>query len=107
MDRKAWIVIILCCLGLAVNLHFGRKNRESLAEQERKRQAEQVTKDLVGKSVRMTVIAAGHPMKVTGQLRFVSPETDPVTKQVRVWAEVPNEDGRLRPGQQGTLEIFR
>ncbi|MCH2113642.1 MAG: efflux RND transporter periplasmic adaptor subunit [Pirellulales bacterium] len=70
-------------------------------------QAEQVTKDLVGKSVRMTVIAAGHPMKVTGQLRFVSPETDPVTKQVRVWAEVPNEDGRLRPGQQGTLEIFR
>ena len=35
MDRKAWIVIVLCCLGLAVNLHFSGKNRETLLEQER------------------------------------------------------------------------
>ena len=44
MDRKAWIVIILCCLGLAVNLHYSRKNRESLVERERERQAEQAAK---------------------------------------------------------------
>lgn len=37
MDRKAWIVIVLCCLGLAVNLHFSGKNRETLLEQERER----------------------------------------------------------------------
>ena len=39
MDRKAWIVIVLCCLGLAVNLHFSGKNRETLLEQERERKA--------------------------------------------------------------------
>jgi YidC/Oxa1 family membrane protein insertase len=44
VDRKAWIVIILCCLGLAVNLHYSRKNRESLVERERERQAEQAAK---------------------------------------------------------------
>lgn len=42
MDRKAWIVIVLCCLGLAVNLYFSGKNREILLEQERDRkEAEQ------------------------------------------------------------------
>ena len=42
MDRKAWIVIVLCCLGLAVNLYFSGKNREILLEQERNRkEAEQ------------------------------------------------------------------
>jgi len=38
---------------------------------------------------------------------FVSPEIDPVTRQVRVWAEIDNTDGRFRPGQQGRLEILR
>ena len=37
MDRKAWIVIVLCCLGLAVNFYYGSKNRESLLERERER----------------------------------------------------------------------
>jgi len=42
LDRKAWIVIVLCCLGLAVNLYFSGKNREILLEQERNRkEAEQ------------------------------------------------------------------
>jgi len=42
LDRKAWIVIVLCCLGLAVNLYFSGKNREILLEQERDRkEAEQ------------------------------------------------------------------
>jgi len=70
-------------------------------------QASQVAAGLVGKSVRMTVALSGKNVKVTGRLRFVSPETDPVTRQVRVWAEVPNLDGALRPGQQGILEILR
>ena len=35
MDRKAWIVIALCCLGLYLNLNFSRKNAEALREQER------------------------------------------------------------------------
>jgi macrolide-specific efflux system membrane fusion protein len=42
-----------------------------------------------------------------GTLRFVSPEMDAVTRQVRVWAELDNRDGKLRSGQQGKLEIVR
>jgi macrolide-specific efflux system membrane fusion protein len=42
---------------------------------------------------------------LAGVLRFVSPEIDPVTKQVRIWAEIDNRDHRVRPGQQGTLRI--
>lgn len=64
--------------------------------------AEQASADLVGKSVTLSV-AEG--ITVTGILRFVSPEMEPVTRQVRVWAEIPNAGGALRPGQQGVLEI--
>ena len=42
-----------------------------------------------------------------GTLKFVSPEMDAVTRQVRVWAELDNRAGKLRSGQQGTLEIVR
>lgn len=42
-----------------------------------------------------------------GTLKFVSPEMDAVTRQVRVWAELENDDGKLRSGQQGKLEIVR
>ncbi|MBX3425658.1 MAG: efflux RND transporter periplasmic adaptor subunit [Pirellulales bacterium] len=40
-----------------------------------------------------------------GRLHFVSPEIDPVTRQVRVWAELDNPAGALRPGQQGRLVV--
>ena len=36
MDRKAWIVIVLCCIGLAVNFYFSGQNREALLEQQQK-----------------------------------------------------------------------
>ncbi len=42
-----------------------------------------------------------------GALRYVSPEVDPVSRQVRVWAEIDNQDLRLRPGQQGQLVISK
>jgi macrolide-specific efflux system membrane fusion protein len=38
-----------------------------------------------------------------GRIGFVSPEIDPVTRQVRIWAEIDNTGRRLRPGQQGRL----
>lgn len=41
-----------------------------------------------------------------GQIHFVSPELQPVTGQVRVWAEVVNRDMLLRPGTRGTLTIL-
>ncbi len=45
------------------------------------------------------------PAEFAGKLGFISPETDPVTHQVRIWAEIDNHDHRLRPGQQGRLQI--
>lgn len=40
-----------------------------------------------------------------GTLRYVSPEVDPVSRQVRVWAEIENKSLQLRPGQQGRLIV--
>lgn len=61
-------------------------------------------------------VAAGHSVKFAlgeagqihaGTLRFVSPEIDPITKQVRIWAEIDNSQLQLRPGQQGQLQYDR
>ena len=74
--------------------------------------ADAVTAARVGAKVRflpaaaLTGAAAGPPAApMEGVLRFVSPEIDPVSRQVRVWAEIANPDRRLRPGQQGRLEL--
>ena len=67
--------------------------------------AEQANASLIGKPVTLNVTLAGKTTQVTGTLRFVSPEMEPVTRQVRIWAEIPNVDAMLRPGQLGTLEI--
>src|SRR5262249_31639987 len=45
------------------------------------------------------------PQAFKGVLRFISPEVDPVTRQVRVWAEIDNREHHLRPGQQGHMTI--
>jgi macrolide-specific efflux system membrane fusion protein len=36
---------------------------------------------------------------------FVSPEVDPITGQVRVWAEIDNREARLRPGQPARMSV--
>ena len=61
--------------------------------------------ELVGKPVTLRVTSGKKTIEATGTLRFVSPELEPVSRQVRVWAEIPNADGVLRPGQRGALEI--
>ena len=42
---------------------------------------------------------------VAGAIVFVSPEIDPINNQVRVWAEVKNPHGTLRPGQPVSLTL--
>jgi multidrug efflux pump subunit AcrA (membrane-fusion protein) len=56
---------------------------------------------LIGRSATFTVNGIKHK----GTLNFVHPEIDPVNQQVRVWAEIDNEDLSLRPGETGTLTI--
>ena len=58
----------------------------------------------VGRSVAFRT-ADDAPTAHAGVIRFVSPEIDPVTRQVRVWAEIDNSKLQLRPGEQGRLEI--
>jgi macrolide-specific efflux system membrane fusion protein len=43
----------------------------------------------------------------TGKIVFVSPEVDPITNQVRIWAEIDNREGRLRPGQPVKMVIAK
>ncbi len=67
------------------------------------------TTKLVGAQVQFTLAdddadQASQP-PISGTLRFVSPEIDPVSRQVRVWAEIDNHDRALRPGQQGRLVV--
>jgi macrolide-specific efflux system membrane fusion protein len=66
--------------------------------------AEQAATNLVGREV---VFRSESSAAAKGKLKFVSPEMDAVTRQVRVWAELDNSAGELRPGLQGSLEIAR
>jgi macrolide-specific efflux system membrane fusion protein len=66
--------------------------------------AEQATPDLPGKAVELTTSSPGQK-PFAGTVVFVSPEVDPITSQVRIWAEISNADGRLRPGQPVKMVI--
>jgi RND family efflux transporter MFP subunit len=66
--------------------------------------------NLAGAPVKLTVAGAergGAPELFTGRIVFVSPEVDPITDQVRVWAEIDNQAGRLRPGQPVNMVVTR
>ncbi len=67
--------------------------------------ADQADSALVGKAVSFSAGSGDQEQQTTGIVRFVSPEMEPVSGQVRVWAEISNEANALRPGQQGTLVI--
>lgn len=41
--------------------------------------------------------------KFSGKVVFVSPEANPVTQQLRIWAVIENPDGHLQPGLSGQL----
>jgi membrane fusion protein (multidrug efflux system) len=41
-----------------------------------------------------------------GEITTVNPEVDPVTRNVRVRATFPNEDGRLRPGMFANVQVL-
>lgn len=61
---------------------------------------------LLGAPVRLTLSEAGDkPASFVGKVAFVSPEVDPITGQVRMWAEIDNAAGKLRPGQNVRMVI--
>lgn len=65
---------------------------------------QQLAQLVPGTPVRVTSDAA--PGKVfPGEINAVSPEIDPVTRNIRVQAKIANSDENLRPGMYGTVEI--
>jgi RND family efflux transporter MFP subunit len=62
--------------------------------------------DLSGKSVSLEVDGLSEQSPIGGMIVFVSPEVDPITGQVRVWAEIDNGGGKLRPGQPARMVIM-
>jgi macrolide-specific efflux system membrane fusion protein len=69
--------------------------------------AAQATAELEGKPIRLVVESSGESKAFEGTIVFVSPEVDPITGQVRVWAEIDNRKGGLRPGQPAKLVVSK
>lgn len=61
---------------------------------------------LSGRIVKLVVDLPGRgETTFDGELRFVSPEIDPVDGKIRLWAEIENDELLLRPGLRGSLWI--
>ena len=60
---------------------------------------------LEGRAVTLTLDAPSGGAAFAGKLIFVSPEIEPINKQVRVLAEIENPNFVLQPGSRGTLTI--
>jgi macrolide-specific efflux system membrane fusion protein len=68
--------------------------------------ASEANAKLLGAPVRLTLDLAGDEATAfDGKVSFVSPEVDPITGQVRIWAEIDNHADRLRPGQPVRMVI--
>jgi macrolide-specific efflux system membrane fusion protein len=67
--------------------------------------AEDATDHVVGRAIRLVIEPGGEQNTFAGKIVFVSPEVDPITGQVRIWAEIDNRDGRLRPGQPARMVV--
>jgi multidrug efflux pump subunit AcrA (membrane-fusion protein) len=68
--------------------------------------AQDVTPDLLGRSVKLAIDVTGEAAQVVeGKISFVDPEIDPVNSQVRVWVDVPNSDLKLRPGMRAKMTL--
>jgi macrolide-specific efflux system membrane fusion protein len=62
--------------------------------------------DLVGAAVTIAVEVPGKGQnEFSGKVTFVSPEVNPVNGQTRVWAEIDNKDGLLKPGLRPRMTI--
>jgi len=67
---------------------------------------QQLTVPLLGEPAELTVdLPGGKSGVVRGKVTFVSPEANPINRQVRVWAEFDNPDGRLRPGLSARMVV--
>ncbi|MGH7202017.1 MAG: efflux RND transporter periplasmic adaptor subunit [Planctomycetaceae bacterium] len=68
--------------------------------------ASQASHALVGSLAMINLLDAnGRPIALDGEIVFVSPEIEPISNQVRIWAEFDNPDDLLRPGMRLRMVI--
>jgi macrolide-specific efflux system membrane fusion protein len=68
--------------------------------------ASDASESLLGAPVRLMLELTDEPEAAfAGSVVFISPEVDPITGQVRVWAEIDNRARQLRPGQSVRMVI--
>jgi len=64
-------------------------------------------KDLMGAQAKLTIDSPiSEPRAYQGTVVFVSPDVNPINRQARVFIEVNNSDGELRPGWKATATIL-
>lgn len=67
---------------------------------------QKLTVPLLGEPAELIVELPGGKSGVfRGKVTFVSPEANPINRQVRVWAEFDNPNGRLRPGLSARMVV--
>jgi len=60
-----------------------------------------------GRAAKVTVEIDGRNETISGKVTFVSPEIHPVNGNQRIWVEVANRNGLLRPGLRANVTILR
>lgn len=67
--------------------------------------ATQITPQFRGRKVKVSCEDSATSKTVEGTIVFVSPEIDPVSKQVQIRAEIANVESLFRPGQSAQMSI--
>ena len=68
--------------------------------------AKLITPEFRGRKVLVSCEGPKGPMQTEGRIVFVSPQIDPVSKQVQIRAEISNPDQTFRPGQAADMTIL-
>ena len=68
--------------------------------------AKLITPEFRGRKVRVSCEGPTGQLQTEGQIVFVSPQVDPVSKQVQIRAEISNPDQTFRPGQAADMTIL-
>ena len=80
-------------------VHVGRLRAEGFLAIER------ASLDLIGRNATVRVVCGEVEIAVPAVVTFVDLEVDPVSSQVRVWADFDRTDLALRPGLRGQIVI--
>ena len=68
--------------------------------------AERANAQLVGRPAVIAVkVSPDQTIDIPGEVTFVSPEVHRINGMVRVWVEIENSEGKLRPGLQARIKI--